>query len=221
MKLVYENMEHILRLGDGYVVELIIENKKLFFEMVTNIAEQAGGAHGKFVLSISDKPVELSRYVDVTTQFTPFEVNRKSLLTKLHTALEQEALRAENYMKTSELLSELEAYIHNLAEDFPFEVECKKVAIGPILRAFGPEIDMSSKSPLEKIFNYMELVREFERDKLFVMINMRTFFSDEDMEIFSQTACLHDFKVLLLESTSFSRLKNIKRYTIDEDLCEF
>ena len=221
MKLIYESMGHILRFGEGYVIELAIENKKLFFEMVTNISEQSNGAHGKFVLSISDKPVELSRYADVMIQFTPFEINRKNLLAKLYTALEQKALHAENYLKTGALLNELENYIHHLTEDFPFEIDCKKVAIGPLLRALGPEIDVSEKSPLEKIFNYMELVREFDRDKLFVMINMRTFFSDEDMELFAQTVCLHDFKVLLLESTSLERLKNVKRYTIDNDLCEF
>ena len=67
----------------------------------------------------------------------------------------------------------------------------------------------------------MEAVRGLDRDKLFIMINMRTYFADPEMEFFAQSACLHDFKVLLLESTSFSRLNNCKRFTVDEDLCEF
>ena len=67
----------------------------------------------------------------------------------------------------------------------------------------------------------MELVRELDKDRLFIMINMRTYFSDEEMNIFIESACLHDFKILLLESTSFARLKNIQRFTVDEDLCEF
>ena len=67
----------------------------------------------------------------------------------------------------------------------------------------------------------MELVRELDRDRLFIMVNMRTFFSDDEMKIFIESVCLHDFKVLLLESVSFSRLENVRRYTIDEDLCEF
>lgn len=54
-----------------------------------------------------------------------------------------------------------------------------------------------------------------------VMINMRTYFSDEEMERFSESVRLHDFKVLLLESSSLSKLKNAKRYTVDADLCEF
>lgn len=221
MKLVYENMGHVLRFGEGYVTELIVENKKMFFDIVNSIAMQAEGLHGGCVLSIKDKPVEFSRFTDVTLQFAPFQLNRKSLLTKLYTSLEQNALKAENYMRTVELLGELEKYIHHLAEDFPFEIDCAKIAIGPIIRAFSTEIDESNKTPLEKIFTYMELVRELDRDRLFIMINMRTYFSDSYMENFVQSSCLHDFKVLLLESQSFPKLNNTRRYTVDEDLCEF
>ena len=67
----------------------------------------------------------------------------------------------------------------------------------------------------------MELVRDLDRDSLFVMINMRSYFTNEEMERFVESVCLHDFKLLLIESTSRSILKNTKRYTVDEDLCEF
>ena len=60
---------------------------------------------------------------------------------------------------------------------------------------------------------------ELDRDRLFVMINMRTYFSDEEMEIFIESVCLHSFKILLIESSAQSKLKNTQRYTVDEDLC--
>lgn len=221
MKLIYKNMGHILSFGEGYVNELVVENRKMFFDLVGTVIRQAEGEHGDCVLSIAEKPVEFSRYADVTVQFAPFRLNRKSLLTKLCSALEQRALLAENYVKTGELVGEIERYILYLAEDLPFEIDCQKIAIGPIIKAVSPEIEEEDKGTLEKIFAYMELVRELDRDRLFIMINMRTYFSDEEMERFAESACLHDFKVLLLESASLPRLKNTKRYTVDEDLCEF
>ena len=108
-----------------------------------------------------------------------------------------------------------------LAEDLPFEVDCQRLAIGSIIKAASPEIDEADKTPLEKIFAYMELVRELDRDRLFIMINMRTYFSDSEMESFAESACLHGFKVLLVENSSQSKLKNTKRCTVDQDLCEF
>lgn len=221
MKLVYRDIGHVLRFDGGYVNELVIENKKMFFDMVNNMGMQADGLHGDCVLSIGDKPVEFSKYADLTVQFAPFQVNRKNLLTKLYAALEKKALTSENYMKTGELLGELENYMFQLSEELPFEINCSKLAIGPIIRALSPEIEESGKSVLEKIFTYMELVRELDRDKLFVMINMRSYFSDEKMEKFTESACLHDFRVLLLENFASPRLKYTKRFVVDADLCEF
>lgn len=221
MKLIYKDMEHVLCFDGGYVNELVVENKKMFFDMVSNISMQADGARGDWILSISDKPVEFGRYADVTVQFAPFQINRKSLLTKLYAALEQKAMLAENYHETGELLGKIERYVFQLAEDFPFEINCTKLTIGTIIKAISPEIEENEKDALEKVFSYMELVRELDKDRLFIMINMRTYFSDEEMERFVESVCLHDFKLLLLESSSLSALQNAKRYTIDLDLCEF
>lgn len=221
MKFVYKDMGHILRFDEGCANELIIENKRMFFNMVNSMAMQAEGAKGDCVLSIKDKPVEFSKYADLSVQFAPFQVNRKSLLTKLYSALEQKALLAENYMEAAELLGTLERYILRLSEELSFEISCQKLAIGPVIRSLAPEIDESDKSALEKIFAYMELVRELDRDKLFIMINMRSYFPDDDMEIFTESVYLHDFKVLLLENSEAAKLNHTKRYVIDSDLCEF
>ncbi|MGM9644078.1 MAG: type II-A CRISPR-associated protein Csn2 [Eubacteriales bacterium] len=221
MKLVYKNMEHIISFDHGYVNELVIENKKMFFDVVNNATVQSDGGSGDFLLSVSDKPVDFSRYADVTVQFAPFQINRKSLLTKLYASLEQKAMLAENYKATGELLAELERYVLLLSDDLPFEVDCQRLSIGPIIKAVSPEIDETDKTHLEKIFAYMELVRELDRDRLFIMINMRTYFSDDEMETFVESVCLHGFKVLLIENSAQIKLKNTKRYTVDEDLCEF
>ena len=221
MKFVYKDMGHILRFDHGCVNELVVENKKMFFDIVNNLSMQVDGAHGDGVLSIADKQVEMSRYADLTVRFAPFELNRKSLLNKLYASLEQKATLPENYTQTSELLGALERYILCLSDDLPFEINCQKLTMGAVIRALAPELEESDSTPLEKIFSYMELVRELDREKLFIMVNMRTYFLDEEIAQFAESVCLHDFKVLLLESFSFSPIKNVKRYTVDQDLCEF
>lgn len=221
MKLVYKDMGHILRFGEGYVNELIIEKKKMFFDVVDSMHRQTEGLHGDCVLSISNRPVEFGKYADLTVQFAPFQMNRKSLLTKLYAALERKAQNSETYLKTGELLGKLERYILGISEELPFAINCQKLAIGPIIRALSPEIEESDKEPIEKVFAYMELVRELDRDKLFVMVNMRSYFSDEEMEKFTESVSLHDFNVLLLESHEAPKLNYTKRYVVDTDLCEF
>lgn len=148
-------------------------------------------------------------------------MNRKSLLTKLYSDLEKKAQSPETYSKTGELLGEMERYILGLSEDLPFEINCQKLAIGSIIRALAPEIEENDKNPIERLFTYIELVRELDRDKLFIMVNMRSYFSDEEMEKFAESVSLHDFKVLLLESYEAPKLNHTKRFVVDADLCEF
>lgn len=72
-----------------------------------------------------------------------------------------------------------------------------------------------------KILDYMELVREFDRDKLFITVNMRAYFDDVLIEQFMKTAISHEFRILMLESNAYRALPYEKRTTIDADLCEF
>ena len=101
--------------------------------------------------------------------------------------------------------------------------ETKKIFLDEIaiLLIENPAVALTGCLLQARIFSYMETVRELDRDRLFIMVNMRTYFSDEEMERFTESACLHDFKLLLLESISHPPLKHVRRYTVDSDLCEF
>lgn len=221
MKFAYKDMGHVLTFEPGYVNELVVENKNMFFGMANSITVQTEGQHGNAVLSLKDKPVELSRYADVTVQFAPFQINRKSLLTKLCTSLEQKAVSEEHYKSTIEILNGIDRFVQIITEEYPFEIECPKTSIGAILRAVSPMVAEDEINALEKIIDYMELVRTLDKERLFIMINMRTYFTDTDMEEFIKCAVSRDLKILLLESSSHKKLANTRRYVIDSDLCEF
>lgn len=67
----------------------------------------------------------------------------------------------------------------------------------------------------------MELVREYDWDKLFVIVGSRGFFGDEEVESFLKTALAHGYRVLMMDQVARKILSFEKRLTIDNDLCEF
>lgn len=83
------------------------------------------------------------------------------------------------------------------------------------------KLDLKMGYPLERLIDYMELVREFERDKLFVYVNLRSFFSHEEIERFLRTALDHGYRILLIDAQSHEKLQLENRVTVDNDLCEF
>lgn len=127
-------------------------------------------------------------------------------------------------MKTRELLSNIENIIGEWAFSFPCDIVAGKISVSTLLKSVGIELRddyEGHRGEVEKILDYMELVREFDRNKLFITVNMRSFFDDEIIVEFMKTVLSHEYCVLMLESQAYPKLAFEKRVTIDEDLCEF
>lgn len=126
-----------------------------------------------------------------------------------------------NYLRTARLTGELEQYVMELAMDLPCGVWCSKMSFGGILRAVGVDIVDDHESDLERLLDYMELTRELEHERLFILVNLRSYYSDAEVEAFFASVLDHELLILPVDSVSRPRLKNERRVTVDEDLCEF
>lgn len=221
MMFVYENVDMQFVLDQGYVNEWVIENKAFFREVIENLTTQTQGGRGKGVLSVKNTPVDMGRYAEMISTFVPFDINQKNLLTKICQTMEKKAMSSESLADTVKLMQEIEAFADELAFDFPCDLVYTKLSVGQLLKSLGVEIETAQTSILEKLLDYMMLVREFDKDKLFILVHLRSYFTDEEVTAFVKTLIGHDLKVLLIESTSGARLPLTQRCTIDEDLCEF
>lgn len=221
MKFVYSGIDTVFNIEETYVNELVIENKRLFREVVEDLSAQVSGFSGKALLSIDNVSVDMQKHIEVITCFVPFEMNRKTLISKMLQKFEEKAVDSEHFFHTSEIMMLIETYLDNITEDSDCELSYSKLNISSIIKAAGIEIDEYGKSNLERMYDYFELVRSFEGDKVFFLVNMRAFYSDDDMREFIRTAIGHRIKIFLLESEIHGKLENIVRTTIDEDLCEF
>ena len=221
MKFVHPQIETVFSVDNGYINELVIENRCLFRSVIEDISLQISGFTGQSVLSIDNTPVEISKNAEIITNFVPFELNSKSLVSKIIQAFDKKSADADFFALSADILQKTEMYLDSLTDDFPCSLIYGKLNISSILKSVGLSIDGSDKSNLEKLFDYTELVREFDADKLFFLVNMRTFYSDNDMNEFIKTVLGHSGRVFLLESRPYSLLDNVKRVTIDDELCEF
>lgn len=224
MKLAYPAFSELITFDSDRIPCIVIENRQLFRSFLCDVASAIDGCRTDLVLSDKDKILDISKHVEVITDFISFDLNKKSLITKIIGELERSAVSPEHYMKTQELLSEIDQAVGTWAFPFPCDIVSSKISVSTLLKAVGIELRNDyegHRGEVEKILDYMELVREFDRDKLFVTVNMRTYFDDALIEQFMKTAISHEFRILMLESNAYSVLPAEKRTTIDEDLCEF
>lgn len=224
MKLAYPAFSDVIIFDGNSTPTLVIENQSLFRKTICDMAISTEGYDTDLVLSKNEKIIDISKNAELLTDFINFDINKKSLLNKVIAELEKAAVSPEHYLKTQELLAEIDRRVDEWAFSFPCDIISSKISVSTLLKAVGIEIRNEYDGHIgevEKILDYMELVREFDRDKLFVTVNMRTFFDDAAMQEFLKTVASHEFKVFMLESQAYPLLDFEKRTTIDTDLCEF
>ena len=200
---------------------LVIENPKFFRSIILGLHDQLSGLSGDFVLSENGKELNLGALTEIIDNCIFLSMNSKALLGKIASAMEQLAYSEDFYLETSNMLHHVEQYINDLSFRLDCDVQCSHQAIAGLLKASGLIIREEYESHLEKIVDYMELARGFNGRNLFIFINMRTFFSNNEIGEFFATILSHNYNVLLVDGVSTNILKDEKRITIDADLCEF
>ena len=88
MKLVYPDIETHLVFEEGSFPALIIENQNLFFNFIDDISRQINNESGNAVLSSDNTLIPISGNIDLLADFFSFGINRKNLLTKIISDLE-------------------------------------------------------------------------------------------------------------------------------------
>ena len=201
---------------------IVIENRTFFFSFIEDIYNRVSGFSGKSILGTGEgKLLDFSKNAEIFTSFVPFEINKKSLLSKIISAIEKESVSAEHYEDTMKVLTGIERYLDGLNASFDCNLSYSKITPGALIKAAGIEIVDDYNSLAEKIIDYMELVREFDKDKLFFTVNLRSYIDDETMGNFMATIKAHDFHLIMIESQAHNMLSCESRHIIDEDLCEF
>lgn len=221
MNFAHPQMDHVLTIGGSVVSTLVIEQPQFFRSLLHDIDEQINGVEGRSVLSRDGVVLPFDKNAELIEDFLHFKLGQKALLTKLTNRLEHIAMEEEHYYQTAQLLGEVEKYISDLAMDLPCDVCCSKISINGILRAVGVDIMDDHESDLELLLDYMELSRELDHQQLFILVNLRSYYSDAEVEAFFASALAHEFLILPVDSVSREHLKNEQRVTIDDDLCEF
>ena len=112
-------------------------------------------------------------------------------------------------------------FLDELVFALPGDICCDKCSVAGLLKGMGIRLEDRYEAPLERLLDLMELVREFDQDKLFVIVGLRSCFGNEKVGSFFKTVLDHGYRVLLLDCVAKENLPREKRLTIDNDLCEF
>lgn len=216
----YYEINNTIEITNDKISTIVIENRTLYSSLIDDIYQQTQGHDGRATLYDKDRLLDLSKNIDLTTTFIPFEINRKSLVNKIIATLEKNAI-ANHYEETMKLLCEIEKYLDIISHDYSITPSFNKSTVSSLIKSVGIFIEEDQNNIAEKMIDYMEIVREFDGEKIFVTAGMRSYISNELAERFMKTVLDHGYKILMIESVTDKISQYEKRLTIDQDLCEF
>lgn len=219
MRIVTNLFDADIEVNDSDVLELVVENHRILYNFISDIYEQIQGSEGSTILSDDDEIIKISKNTELITNYIPFELNEKRLVTKIQGLLEKEALNTDNFQMTMRILADIERYVYKLSESFPYELEFHGINVAALIKMCNLSIIDDSISVVEKIYNYMNIVRDLMGERLFIFVNMRSYFNDQDLQMFIDTVIAHKFRVLLVDNKDSIKLDGMRKIIVDNDLC--
>ena len=83
---------------------------------------------------------------------------------------------------------------------------------------------ISSRCKLDLKMDYLvvrgEEVKRIFLDEIAIFVNLRSYFPDDSISLFLQTALDHQYRLLLVDAWEHPKLLEEQRLIIDKDLCE-
>lgn len=221
MILAYPEIQTVFQFGKGNFPAIVIENPNLFYHFIDDLYRQCNGENGDAVLAKNDVPISISDNLELVTNYFPFEINRKSLLTKITAKLEKASLAPEFFERSQQIISSIENFILDLAFQNDLDLEYPKLSMPGILKSAGICLKEDDLPLAEKILTYMELMRSFSAASIFVFVNLRSVMDNDMLEKFTATCCTHEYNIMLIDNREYNKLSLEKRTVVDIDLCEF
>ena len=91
--------------------------------------------------------------------------------------------------------------------------------IGGILKAFNVRCNDENLTLSEKIIEYMSAVNELKGQRIFFLVNLRSYLTDKQIEELYKTIVLKKITVISIENIEHERVNNEKIVIIDKDMC--
>lgn len=202
--------------------EIIIENQKYFRNFVKDFYFHDDNGS---VVSLTESGASLKFKDDVDVIMDPLKLDfgNKKAVTNLFKLLAEASMSEDYYLSTNKLKTKIVKYLGDVisTEQFGFEIEADDFSLGQIAKAVNFHIVGDEDDFVELITDYFEMMRELTKTKIFVLIAIRSFVTDAELERLRDNVMNHQINVLLIEDQTRAKISGIPRTTIDADLCIF
>ena len=219
MKICHFDFSKPLELKCGSAV-LVTENASRFAQYCQDFVCQQGGEEGNFLIDDARQTLSFKKAGSIIFDFFNLSLTDRKIVAGVYDAIEKTATE-EYALDYSELRSKIMSFIDLLSIDSPLQIEYNDdFCLQDMLKALKVQPCEEEKPLICKIADYMDAASAFLGIRIFVLVNLRTFVSDDDFSLLLTHIGHSDYSVLFLEKTQYERVSGEPVRIIDNDLCE-
>ena len=108
-----------------------------------------------------------------------------------------------------------------MTEQFDAELEYSLPSPDSLLKMFNVKVEDEERSLVERLIDYISLLKETFNIRYFVIFGLHSFLSKEDLIAFYNFTFLKKYAILSVEHVAPNLLECEKAFIVDSDLCSF
>lgn len=215
MNFAHPLLESAIQLKEGNVFTMVIENPVALRKTVDGLKSGSD----EIVLSENFTPIDMLKNAELIDNVFEVDFSGKRILSRL--AGEAQAVALDYPTETFELMKQINDYAGLISDSINYPVRFSAFEDAEkLMSLLNFTVDDESMELPEVLLTYMEMCRDFLGKKLFIFLNLKSFVSSDEFELFCKHAAYEKFRVLLIEAFDCERCcEQEKKIIIDNDLC--
>ena len=223
MKIINNNWQRQIVLGDNLIHTIVFENKKYYRENILELIRQHKGYEGNFILSNNNKEVSFDKNSYFISDLFNIDINNKKIITKVYGELLK--IVTDDIVGYNKITSYIREYFETLVFNYNLDLEYNdKIEANLLLKLGDFKIQFEESDYLEKLIKFLKVLVELCNIKVVFIVGLYRVFSLEEVEKIYKEVCLNKINIINIESEK----QNIKKsdyynelvYIFDKDNCE-
>lgn len=221
MNLVSQYLENSYEIKVKTLNTLVIEDTEHFTNFLRTLIEVSNKESEEIELIDDYDKLDISKTTDIIFDLFNIEANAGTILKKLYTELEEDLCSEDMYIKKLEMESVIANIVDELTYRSRFSLKSDEINYQNFFKALSVEFDYETASILDRLIEYIKASSELLNKKLFIIVNLDSFLTDEELLELTNFLCYNEIKLLALQNKITREVKACEHLRIiDQDLCE-
>lgn len=219
MKIVSEKHNIYLDLVENQVTNLVIENRKVFSDVIGDIWMQLDGQEGSLVLSEKGKILPISKNIVFISNPVTVDCNEKRIINALYKEL-SEIVKEQMVIQYKSVNSVLINFLENVQNQVPYHTSIDlDLDITGMFKLYNLNICSEKGSLIEVFIDYIRALSRICKISIIIVLNLKLYFTNRELEEIYKICFYEKLFLINIEGIQTEPVKDEKVFIIDKDLC--